>query len=68
MRASTTMKWPELNLALTLCCDEVTLRRWLKEELKAGGPPYRALRIYGRLSAVRREREIREILRQEEAA
>jgi len=60
----TELSWPALNDALLECEDEATLRSWLTATLRQGGPPYRALRIHGRLSAVRRVRELKEIREQ----
>lgn len=54
------LTWSQLNEAITQQTEE-TLGVWLKETIKAGGPKYRAIRIYGRLAIVRRERELREI-------
>lgn len=68
MTKSTDMKWPLLNTTVASCQDESTLRKWLRQELDAGGPSYRALRVYGRLSYVRRQRELREILGTKEEA
>ena len=54
------MTWTELNARLVETEDEAVLRRWLKDAVQ-GGRFNRAMRIHGRLSAVRRAREHREI-------
>ena len=53
------LTWAELNVAL-MTADERTLARWLRETV-ATGSLYRALRVHGRLNALRKEREIAEI-------
>lgn len=60
-KESIEMSWPELNRVVKQCGDEAKLRRWLRDEMQRRGPIYRAMRIYGRLSAVRRKREVDEI-------
>lgn len=57
------MTWPVLNVELSRCKDEQTLLRWLNDERERRQPSYRLIRIYGRLAAVRRERELKELLR-----
>jgi hypothetical protein len=52
------MSWPQLNDALVKCEDVVKLGRWLKATMQGGGTLYRALRIHGRLTAVRRVQEL----------
>jgi hypothetical protein len=55
-------QWEELNKKLLRCNDERQLRTWLNDMLDAGDTPlYRVLRVYGRLSAVRRKLEIQKI-------
>lgn len=57
------LQWKDLNELLLNTDDEPTLRRWLQQTLEGGLPVYRALRIHGRLNAVRRAREIEDIKR-----
>jgi hypothetical protein len=52
------MSWPQLNDALLKCEDVAKLSRWLKATIQGGGTLYRALRIHGRLTAVRRVQEM----------
>ena len=52
------MSWPQLNDALLKCEDVAKLSRWLKATMQGGGTLYRALRIHGRLTAVRRVQEL----------
>ena len=52
------MSWPQLNDALLKCEDVAKLSRWLKATIQGGGTLYRALRIHGRLTAVRRVQEL----------
>lgn len=54
------MTWAGLNEALKACGDERVLARMLKEAV-ADGRASRARRVYGRLSAVRRAREVRDL-------
>lgn len=54
------MTWAELNRRLLGCDDLAALRRMLRRALEAGHRG-RALRVYGRLSAVRRAREMAEL-------
>lgn len=54
------MTWAELNIRLVETEDEVVLRRWLKDAVQ-WGRFNRAIRVHGRLSAVRRARELKEI-------
>lgn len=63
MQDITESSWVELNAALAVTSDTVVLRRWLEATLASTrkSRKYRALRIYGRLSAVRRAEELREI-------
>ncbi len=60
MQDITEIGWAELNKKLLATTDEKLLSRWLEATL-ASGSLYRALRVHGRLSAVRRQREIRDI-------
>jgi hypothetical protein len=55
------MSWPKLCDALLDCQDVARLSRWLRDTMAAGGPPYRAMRVHGRLSAVRRHHELKAI-------
>ncbi len=57
---STIFSWARLNAALLECEDERMLRNWLEAQISAGRRT-RALRVYGRLSAVRRARELTEL-------
>ena len=52
-----TLSWGRLCVALLACDDVAQLQRWLTEVAK-GGSLYRALRVHGRLSAVRRAKEL----------
>lgn len=54
------MNWPALNEWLLECVDIKTLQSQLDEEVIKGSL-YRVLRVYGRLSAVRRAQELKEI-------
>jgi hypothetical protein len=54
------MSWPQLNDALLECEDVAKLSRWLKATV-ATGVRYRALRVHGRMNAVRRDQELRAI-------
>ena len=67
MKDITEVSWVELNILLSQSYDTVELRRWIALTLKSQrkSRKYRAIRIYGRLSAVRRMEELKEI---EEAA
>ena len=56
----TALSWSGLNRALQGCKDVATLQAWLTEMMRTGRMT-RALRVYGRLSAVRRTEEIRAI-------
>lgn len=56
------LTWAALNLRLNELDSEPELERLLEAEIKAKRL-YRAHRVYGRLSAVRRARELREIMR-----
>jgi hypothetical protein len=56
-----TMTWPRLCDALLECDDVAMLNRWLMATVESGGSLYRALRIHGRLSAVRRTQELKVI-------
>jgi hypothetical protein len=58
--AITTVAWKQLNTDLLACDDVVRLQRWLTATIKTGHLG-RALRIHGRLTAVRRAREIQAI-------
>ena len=53
------LTWSQLNVAL-MTADERTLTRWLRETV-ATGSLYRAIRVHGRMNALRKEREIAEI-------
>lgn len=54
------MTWAELNRQLLGCDDLAALQRMLRKALEAGHRG-RALRVYGRMSAVRRAREMAEL-------
>lgn len=54
------MSWAALNTALAACEDEAVLTRWLRLSIEDGRLT-RAVRVYGRLSAVRRKREVEEL-------
>jgi hypothetical protein len=60
MAAMTNLSWAALNRALLECADQAVLQRWLEDEV-TGRRRTRALRIYGRFSAVRRAQELREL-------
>jgi len=53
----TALSWSGLNCALQGCKDIATLQAWLTEMMRTGRMT-RALRVYGRLSAVRRAEEL----------
>ena len=53
------LSWSRLNEALLECDDLVLLQRWLEQAMKGSDSVNRALRIHGRLSAVRRAREVK---------
>jgi hypothetical protein len=55
------LTWPKLCEAVLACEDVPTLNRWLKATVEGGQTLYRALRIHGRLNAVRRAQEIKAI-------
>jgi hypothetical protein len=55
------MSWSELNALLLACNDEAQLSLWLKASLKQCKLT-RVMRIYGRMSVVRRAREVNDIL------
>jgi hypothetical protein len=59
-KSADAMGWYELNAAL-LGADEAKLWGWLKDTAR-GGRLNRAMRVYGRLSAVRRSREVAELV------
>jgi hypothetical protein len=61
METSISMTWPKLNIELLATENEQLLHRWLRDELDAGQPQYRVMRIYCRLAAVRRRRELAEL-------
>lgn len=52
------LSWSQLNSTLLDCKELSTLERWLAEEERSGSL-IRALRVYGRLSVVRREQELK---------
>ena len=56
------LSWSNLCSQLLLCSDVATLQRWLTITVN-GGVLYRALRVHGRMNAVRRARELAEIKR-----
>jgi hypothetical protein len=62
VRKHHTSTFNALNASLMACADIDELRAWLEAE-KASGCLYRALRVHGRLSAVRREAELKDIRR-----
>ena len=49
--------YTDLNNALLECEDQAVLHRWLSATV-ASGVLYRALRVHGRLNAVRRAQEV----------
>lgn len=53
----TQLSWSELNTALQDCGEMAVLQEWLTEMMRTGRLT-RALRVYGRMSVVRREIEI----------
>lgn len=56
----TQLSWAELNESLLKCDDAVILRHWLDAILLTGSVT-RAMRVYGRMSTVRRASELREL-------
>ena len=67
----TKMSWVALNEALRKCSDESVLQHWLDVTLRSthAARNTRCLRIYGRLTVVRRTRELKELrLKMKEAA
>lgn len=67
----TKMSWVALNEALRRCKDEAVLQHWLDVTLGSAHAARntRCLRIYGRLTVVRRTRELQELKqRMKEAA
>lgn len=58
----TQLSWADLNELLINTTDEKQLAKWLEETVRSGSE-YRALRVHGRLNAVRRQREIEDIKR-----
>ena len=56
----TALSWSQLCALLLDTDNVVTLQRWLEQETLAG-KMYRALRVHGRMNAVRRDKEIRAI-------
>jgi hypothetical protein len=55
------LSWGDLCTELLQCDDVATLQGWLEQELRpdyAQPTLYRALRIHGRMNAVRRAQEI----------
>lgn len=62
MEQRTKWTWTELNAYLLTTEDEQSLQSLL-DFYKSANKVSRAMRVYGRLSAVRRMREIREIRR-----
>ena len=53
----TALSYGEMNDALLACDDQNELHKWLSDTI-ATGVLYRALRVHGRLNAVRRAQEI----------
>jgi len=53
--------WLELNALLLECDDLDTLQRWLEQAMVGSNSVRRALRVHGRLCAVRRAVEVRAI-------
>ena len=51
------LSYGDLNSALLECTDQKQLHHWLSTTV-ASGVLYRALRVHGRLNAVRRAQEI----------
>ena len=54
------LSWSELNTLLKECADEQALAAHLAASAKSGRRT-RTLRIYGRYSTVRRQRELKEL-------
>ena len=54
------LSWSNLCSQLLLCSDITTLQHWLAVTV-TGGMLYRALRVHGRMNAVRRAQELAEI-------
>jgi hypothetical protein len=61
----TELSWVALNEALKHCTDEAELQRWLNTTLLSNHPARatRCLRIYGRLTVVRRMHEMQDLKR-----
>ena len=53
----TELSYSEMNDALLACDDQAMLQQWLSATV-ASGVLYRALRVHGRLNAVRRAQEV----------
>jgi hypothetical protein len=56
----TQISYEDLNTALLECDDLMQLNKWLSAVV-ASGVLYRALRVHGRLNAVRRAQEVQAI-------
>lgn len=61
--AVTKLEWKQLNDNLLTCEDVHVLQHWLDVTVRSG-KLYRALRVHGRLNAVRRKQEIAAIRRE----
>ena len=61
------VSWTRLNVVLLKCKDTTQLQRWLAETIPTGRLN-RALRIHGRLNAVRRAEELVAIKKGTQAA
>jgi len=55
------LSWSQLNTVLLECDDLALLQRWLEQAMKDSNSVNRALRVHGRLCAVRRAREVKAI-------
>ena len=63
----TQLSWSQLNYTLLECDDVKTLQAWLDATV-ATGLVTRSVRVYGRLSAVRRAVELKDLKRRVMAA
>ena len=57
-KRTASLSWRDLNTTLLECEDVPTLRRWLSEVVAEGRSLHRALRVHGRLNAVRHAQEV----------
>ena len=56
----TALSWSQLNTALLECEDVASLQSWLAATVAAGHAT-RSMRVYGRMSAVRRYLELKDL-------